>query len=359
MIRVRAGTYAGQTVNSGTEACSDSTRIVIRPESNTANTFVPGAEPNAEVVLTGSLSVTRRWTTVMDMDLPGSQVSASVGSGFATMRSFDIRFERLDSERWNVKGYNVTVVGGSGGGFDACSDGAGGIADVFNIGRGSTESRGITITGGWTGHDLLRTVSLCNSISPGEPADHADIIQFFGVADSLIDGIRLYNYPNDGILGRPQTNAPVAVLQNLTIRNVMANPGPTGAFNYINIGSPTDNCTGVVLEYNSGKSGIDFECSGSTGNFHRGNIATSYGIQNSSGSFNIGISSISGAGPNSFLCTPTWLASSQDQLLGDLHLASADTCARSRGNPANHPASDYDGETRPQGVVDAGADELP
>jgi hypothetical protein len=42
------------------------------------------------------------------------------------------------------------------------------------------------------------------------------------------------------------------------------------------------------------------------------------------------------------------------------HLSSSDTCAKGRGNPSSYPATDIDGEARPQGgsVPDAGADEV-
>lgn len=54
-------------------------------------------------------------------------------------------------------------------------------------------------------------------------------------------------------------------------------------------------------------------------------------------------------------CAPTY----RDEAARDYHLAATDTCARGRGDGSSHPPSDADGEPRPQGLVDAGADEIP
>jgi hypothetical protein len=43
----------------------------------------------------------------------------------------------------------------------------------------------------------------------------------------------------------------------------------------------------------------------------------------------------------------------------NFHLLVGDLCARGAGDPTRYPATDMDGQSRPQGTVDAGPDELP
>ena len=67
-----------------------------------------------------------------------------------------------------------------------------------------------------------------------------------------------------------------------------------------------------------------------------------------------------GCGAGAKLCTPR-LANGQlytnVDRQADYHLAPNDTCALGAGKAGAHPAQDLDGEARPRGAVDAGADE--
>lgn len=71
------------------------------------------------------------------------------------------------------------------------------------------------------------------------------------------------------------------------------------------------------------------------------------------------VSGGSTCGTNSSRCTP--ILADGNSYSGDndanWHIGSADTCAKSTGNPSDMPLLDLDRESRPIGVVDAGADE--
>ena len=70
----------------------------------------------------------------------------------------------------------------------------------------------------------------------------------------------------------------------------------------------------------------------------------------------------SACGANGKACTPLYVAPlSSPTSNGNYHLQSADTCAKGAASQTagTYPATDFDGQARPQGSVDAGVDEIP
>ena len=65
-------------------------------------------------------------------------------------------------------------------------------------------------------------------------------------------------------------------------------------------------------------------------------------------------------GANARRCTPRFVgATSSRTQAGNFHLAPEDTCAKGAADQSAHPATDIDGQARPQGsAVDAGVDEI-
>ena len=67
-------------------------------------------------------------------------------------------------------------------------------------------------------------------------------------------------------------------------------------------------------------------------------------------------------GTNPKVCTPSYIANTSSTTSpGDFHLATTDTCARGAASQTTgtYPSDDIDGQTRPNGPVDAGFDEIP
>jgi len=148
-------------------------------------------------------------------------------------------------------------------------------------------------------------------------------------------------------------------LDNLVVENnVFGHVYRAGNTMVIGASASTDVCGGTnVVRYNTfaGGAGVQSCSTGSvswTGNVVVGGCSLMHGSLDHNTFAGTGT-----CGTASKSCIPQF--ASTTHALGDWHLAATDTCARGAGNPANYPATDYEGDPRPQGAVDCGADELP
>ena len=237
-----------------------------------------------------------------------------------------------------IKGSYLTVQGGQFGGYDACLTGS--EDDGIQVSYVTAASDHITIDGIYL-HDVRRT---CGSM-------HTDCIQFLGIQSSVIENSRIVNCPTTGIMVRPQGGA--NLVDGLTIQNNFVGPVLDG-YEAWNIGTSPDNCTNVVIQDNTFAAGGSIDCVVTTGNLFRGNLVSgTAGCLDATYSYNRW-SSGTACGTSGGICTAQYVNPGGR----DYHLLSSDTCAHSRGGSV-YPADDIDGQARPQGTADIGADEIP
>lgn len=335
-VRVRAGTgYGAFQITSGSKDCDESSMVVFRPEDDRENRF-----GRAATVKTSGISVTAEnaWVEFRDFDLftdPGATAGAMNAARDSGVVDVHAVFRRIDAQQVFIRANDVSVIGGSVGGFESCSksfDDA--IVATFDSDTGTPSSR--ILLEGMLIHDITRTGC----------SDHSDSLQLLGGTFITIRGNTWVRGPTQSIFGRPVSDAP---LNNILIENNMV--GDTAGTQSINIGSGSDVCSDVVVRGNSTSESINVDCTGS-GNVVNGNYTTSCGISGADASNNVGTN----CGLPARACVPTWL-NGPPGTTGDFHIAAEDTCLRERG-AGGMPATDFDGDARPLGGFDIGADEV-
>lgn len=328
-VFIKTGSYASQSFsgsNSRTSQCSISAT-------------------SGETVTTSGLNFGgSSWIALSDVTVTGGTSSApktvSLGGGSSTTADHvTITNVSAYPGRIFMKGTYLTVQGGEFGGYDACLTGS--EDDGIQVSYVTLASSNITIDGIYL-HDIRRT---CGST-------HTDCIQFLGVDGGVIKNSRIQNCPTTGIIARPQGGS--NVLNNLRIENNFVGPVLDGSEAY-NIGTSPDNCTNIVISYNTFADGGSIDCVTTTGNTVRGNvIAGTASCADATYSYNAW-SSGTACGTSGRICTASYV----DAANRNYHLLSSDTCAIDRGDPANFPSTDFDGDVRPQAsLADLGADEV-
>jgi hypothetical protein len=293
--------------------------------------------PGATVTL-DSLSISGSHVEVRDMRLT---TDGSVGSNPIDTR--DVTLRNLTGRSLFLRADDVLIAGGSYGGFNGCDSGApeDGVKLWSDSNRGADR---ITLDGVRI-HDIRRTG--CDR--------HTDCIQIYSGTNHTIKNSTLVNCPTTGLIARPSGSS--QKLENITIENNYFGAVLDGS-EAINIGTTPDHCSGMVIRYNTVvNESSSFDCltsSGAPGSLVEGNIISVGSGNDATFRNNVFRSGSALVGSGAVQCTPSYRNASA----GDWRLASNDTCARGRGNPTSHPTTDAEGQTRPQGTIDAGADEI-
>lgn len=349
-VRYRAGTsYGSLSISSGTKSCTTASYIVFRPEDDT-----PNAYGTASSVRVSGISLTKAncWCDIRDFDTyndaagtaigqTAGSVSFDAGSGSAPQNA-QIVVRRVDSRRGFIRMNDVSIIGGSFGGMDACADGDGGDQDAVNITSGSSVRSQRILIEGARFHDMVGTASC---------ADHSDFLQALAGSFITIRGNRFSDGPDEDLIMRPYLD----ILSDITVENNMFGVENGAGSQSIIVGAQTDSCSNITVQNNSGAESMNGVCNG-TNNVWRNNVATACAITGYTSSNNVAINSSCGTGSKN--CTPTFVNANW-QSSGDLHIASGDTCARNSGHASLFASLDFDGQTRPQGSSDIGADEIP
>ena len=342
VVRYRPGAgYGSLTIASGAKSCGASGRIVFAPEDDAPNTL---ARQSTVVIARIEIQVSDCWCEIRDIDTfsgatTGGTVEVDGGDGPPV--SADVVLRRIDTRTFWLPARDVEIHGGSAGGFNACSDGDGGLQDAVQIwqsGNPAQPPRDILIDGIYI-HDMGATAT-CD--------DHSDAIQMLCGTNITIRNSRFVNGPDEDIIGRPFR----CPLENIVIENNML--GTTGGYQNITIGNG-DVCSNIVIRNNSAAESVNLSCSaGGSDNRHYNNIASNCIIENAASSNNVHTGTV-GCGTNARHCTPTY-AHANHATTADQHLAANDTCAKDHGTP-DAPKHDYDGDPRPPDNTTIGADE--
>ena len=324
VVEVAGGTYGSQSIGKDSSKTS-ATDVVLRPAAGATVTLA-------------SLSISGSHAEVRDMRLTRD---GSVGSNPIDTR--DVTLRNLTGRSLFLRADDVLVAGGSYGDFDGCDSGA--PEDGVKLWSDSTRAAdGITLDGVRI-HDVRRTG--CSR--------HTDCIQVYGGTNHTIENSTLTNCPTTGIIARPASSS--QRLENLRIENNYFGSVLDGS-EAINIGTAPDRCSGIVVRYNTVvNESSSFDCvssSGGPGSLVEGNVISVGGGNDAVFRWNVFRPGSEVTGTGAVQCSPSY----RDASAGDWRLAAMDSCARGRGNAGSFPATDAEGQARPQGSVDAGADEI-
>jgi chitodextrinase len=324
VVEVAAGSYGSQSIGKDS-AKTSAADVLFRP--------APGA-----TVTLGSLSISGSHVEVRDMRLT---TDGSVGSNPIDTR--DVTLRNLTGRSLFLRADDVLIAGGSYGGFNGCDSGA--PEDGVKLWSDSNRGADGIVLDGVRIHDIRRTG--CDR--------HTDCIQIYSGTNHTIKNSTLVNCPTTGIIARPSGSS--QKLENITIENNYFGPVLDGS-EAINIGTAPDRCSGIVIRHNTVvDDSSSFDCrtaGGAAGSLVEGNIIRVGGDDDAVFRFNVFRPGSARPGVGAVSCSPAY----RNAAAGDWRLAVGDRCARGRGNPSSHPATDAEGEPRPQGAVDAGADEI-
>jgi hypothetical protein len=328
IVRVKGGTYSAQSYSG----------------SNGRSLYCVMAAARSETGTTRGLDLGRTaWLSLQGVSVVGGSSSNPKtiglgGSGSSTANHVRLIGVSAYPGRLFIKGSAITVRGGEFGGYDSCRTGS--EDDGIQVGFASQPSSEITIDGIYL-HNIRRT---CGSA-------HTDCIQFLGIRDSVVRNSRIENCPTIGIIARPQGRN--IVVDGLKIENNFIGPVLDG-YEAWNIGTSPDNCTNVVIQFNTFASGGSIDCAATRGNVFRGNVvAGTANCQDAVFAYNRW-SRGRACGTGGRICTARYV----DGRGGNFHLAAGDTCASS-AVPVPLARTDIDGDMRPlRASADAGADQL-
>ena len=259
-------------------------------------------------------------------------------SGWSTFTGTDdVTFRRIDQKHFFVQSSsNISILGGS----------VGPTADydsqikVYNF-SAPVASRNILVDGVYF-HDA--------TLSPGSDS-HVECLQIYGSENVTVRNSKFFNCAHHVIFIDAE---PFSTLRNITVENNMGDRVRVGYYSF-RAGGPGA-CENVVFRYNSSPTPLGIVCLGGTGSGNRfvGNVSP-YAPGQCRSYVTYRYNVWSGAS-----CSSTDLnapSGFRDANGFDLRLATG-SAAINRGDPADYPARDVDGDPRPAGgAPDAGADE--
>lgn len=339
-IEVAGGTYSSQS-------------LPKRSIGTSVVTFVPAA--GAKVTL-GGLTIRASYVELKDITL-SSTGALTIGdmSQADTTYTTNVTIRNMSGQSMFIVGQNISMYGGSWGGFNACNASVEDIADVYPAcpnGTCQMASKYITFDG-VTFHDVGDNGNQCNG------AKHVDCLQFLAGEYVTVRNSRFYNCATTNMILRPYQNAKAS---NVTIENNFLQDTIDNGGISLNIGSGGDTISGTnVIRYNSGGS-MTWAPSSGTVTVVGNAFATGACQANVNYGYNVWTPSWSATcGSNAKKANPAFVGPLPTPALNngvapDYHLAATDTVARGAGNPTNYPTTDIDGGTRTS-PPDAGADQ--
>jgi hypothetical protein len=253
------------------------------------------------------------------------------------------------------------------GGFDVCFDAASrSLEDAVHFSWDSSPTSGnsaslsnITFKRSLV-HDLVEGPNNTNHAC-GASALHIDCASAQGGTNVVVDSNYFWNCPTNNIQWNTFTSGLGA--NGETVQNNYFGPvaTPGNLIVYSNNGS----CASMVFRYNLIGGIINTDtCTVAPSAY--GNIIFGGSTACGGASYNKNAFALSSTtcGTNAVHCNPTWsnpfpLSFSLSNSIPNVTLASSDTCAKGAGDPANLPALDTFGNSRPLGTVDAGPSEIP
>jgi chitodextrinase len=332
LIGVQAGSYGGQNV-SGTKASPGC--IFDMGITGTQATF-------------SDLTPLASWLEFRNGNIPGGYAwnSPPAAPSHLTLRNIDTRSNALMKG-----GSDIAIIGGSVHNWDAGNHAA---VFWFETENSSQTMPNITVQG-VTFHDLTNSVS----------GNHMEIIRIdTGTSNVLIDGNRFYNnQESTSTIFITNVNTDPGDPHDITIQNNMFGNVPN-AYYVIATQTPViQTCKNIAVRYNSFATSPT-TMSGCTSKVNTtiiGNVGPRGSGCESGATYGYNVwqySSSSKCGSTDKMVvggSDTNLLGFANESTGDMHI-SASSPAIAAGDPANHPALDYDGQSRPTGT-DAGADE--
>jgi hypothetical protein len=355
-VGVVPGTYASQSIASGSKACSSSTPVVF--------TSVPGASCSDNTIVSmPSFVISVAYVKLECMSANPPTTTSCVNVSGSSGQHGSIIWNTLDHVAMHCAFFDsdhLRVTNSTFGPDNTCQTGMEDLVDF----RANTDNINDVVFD----HDTFETVTAPPDFECGV-GKHVDSMQGYGLSNFTLSNSVFYGCPGQCIIFRPYnggTPGPFTFYNNFF--DQAQDPGQA-----IDIGSSSssdgDKCNGpIVIENNTFENGaaVHGGCWNNPTVVIRSNILTS-------GSCNFGGSSVSytynvfyagtPCGGSARSCVPAYLGSTTTlTVAGNFHLAPADTCAKGAADQTvgNYPATDVDNQPRPQGSsVDAGADEIP
>ena len=325
VVEVAAGSYPPQTISA---VKAGPAPVVVAPA------------PGAAVSVT-SLAITGAYVEFRSMSVTGGYDVTPPGQ-FVTFRD-------IHTAHAFIVGNDTTIVDGEIGPIDSCVTGAEDGLQIWQ--RNAIATTRVTVD-----HVYIHDVSDHDNGCAGFPnaGVHDDCVQILAGHFTTIRNSTFFNCPTSNVIARPFNDT----LDHLTIEGNVLNPERRPGAS-LSIGSTGDTCANVVIQYNTAIDASSiFNCS--TAMIVRGNIfpaprggACAFGLTPQY-SYDVWVMGPACSATDR-VCTPAFV----DPTVRDFHLLATDTCAKDHGDPANFPATDLDGQSRPLGLApDAGADEV-
>jgi chitodextrinase len=325
-VEVAAGSYGDQTINDDPSKDGAAAEVLIRPGAG------------ASVTITDLVSYA---SNVHYKDFTVSTATA----GQPDIRDGDnVTVENIKASNFYIQGptNNVTIKGGDYGPYPSC----GGGSQIKTLTNGGDDPNPAaqpknTVIDGVYMHDY--------SVPGSCPSAHLDCLHVFYHAGITIRNSTFMRCAHYGIL--LGSNGASATDNDLIENNFFGDAGVAG---FALRGGTDEYFDGVTVRYNSGGIITPQTVQSQLSNIKwYANVAGDLGACRPGIDYQYNISPTGGCGSTD-LTAPTGFVSAA---LGDFHLL-AGAAAIGRGKPGDYPATDHDGQPRPQGSgPDAGADE--